>query len=407
MHDRHSPVAAANALTARWAQACAGGSVAMAGAGAWPLLAYLAAAATGPARTELLDAVGTDAATASQAARTVLSIMDGSPAIRSALGLWSRPDLPLRPTWTATLPSGMFGELTSDLAADQRRLDRWAHERTGGLIPTMPLQLTDDTLLVLAMALTVRTTWLRPFTEDIGGFDTGPWAEREIHVLSRSTRVLDRARIADTPAGPLTLLRVMGTGGIDVHLLLGEESMKPAHVLTAGIDVLAGRHPSTGVDVLGVGEPGPGLTVRLVRDHTPDDALNVTVPRFTVTSEHDLLDLPQVFGLATVTDVTHGHLPGVSPVPLAVTQARQNVVASFEATGFESAALTAVGAVGAGPAPRPPYRVRHVGLDYARPFGFLTVDRRSHLILTAGWIDEPETIKAEHLTADPAAPACT
>ncbi|MEW1840675.1 serpin family protein [Nonomuraea angiospora] len=380
MNRQRDLVTAVNALTARWVKTCSGGSVVMAGAAAWPLLAHLASAAEGQGRRELQEAVGMDAASASQAARPVLSIMDRSTAIRSALGLWTRPDLPLHPAWIATLPAGTHGELTSDPAADQLRLDAWADEQTGGLIADMPLQLTDRVLLVLAMALTVRTTWLRPFTDGIDLFETGPWAGREIHVLRRSTHVLDRAAVADTPAGPLSLLRVMGTGGIDVHLVLGDDSMKPGQVLTAAIDVLAGLHPTTPAGLLRAGSPGPGMTVRHVRDHAPDDVLNVTVPRFAIASTHDLLDLPEVFGLATVTDPIRGHFPGISTQPLAVTQARQNAVATFQATGFESAAITALGAIGIGIAPPPPYRVRHIDLDFSQPFGFLTVDRRSRLI---------------------------
>ncbi|WP_433431936.1 serpin family protein [Nonomuraea sp. CA-141351] len=305
--------------------------------------------------------------------------------------MWVRPNLPLHPAWITALPTGMYGELTSHPAEDQLRLDTWAKEQTGGLIPTMPLQLTDRVLLVLAMALTVRTTWLRPFTDGIGLFEAGPWAGREIHVLRRSTHVLDRARVTDTPSGSLTLLRVMGTGGIDVHLVIGDESMKPGHVLTAGIDVLAGRHLTTPASLLHASCTGPGMTIRHARDYAPDDVLNVTVPRFTITSTHDLLDLPEVFGLATVTDKTRGHFPGISTQPLAVTQAQQNAVATFQATGFEAAAITALGAVAGGIAPPPPYRVRHIDLDFNHPFGFLAVDRRSHLILTAGWVAEPET----------------
>ncbi|MEV0352036.1 hypothetical protein AB0H88_40250 [Nonomuraea sp. NPDC050680] len=60
-----------------------------------------------------------DAATASQTAQAVLAIMDRSAAIRSTLGLWSRPNLPLHPAWITTLPAGMYGELTSDPTADQ------------------------------------------------------------------------------------------------------------------------------------------------------------------------------------------------------------------------------------------------------------------------------------------------
>ncbi len=137
------------------------------------------------------------------------------------------------------------------------------------------------------------------------------------------------------------------------------------------------------------------MTVRFVRARTPEDLLDVTVPRFSVGSAHDLLDLPEVFGLRTVTDVTRGHFPGISTEPLAVTQARQNAVATFRATGFESAAVTAIGVAAGGAAPRNPYRVRLIDLDFSRPFGFLTVDRRTRLILTAGWIAEPEAWSEE------------
>ncbi|TQS21604.1 serpin family protein [Microbispora sp. KK1-11] len=395
VQSRSNAVAAVNALTARWAATCSGETVVMAGSAVWPLLAYLAAGVDGREREELQDAVGMDGTIASQAARTVLSIMDGSPAVRAALGLWFRADLPLRPDWIAMLPAGVHGELTSDPAADQLRLDRWADEQTGGLIPAMPLKVTDEMLLVLAMALTVRTTWLRPFTDGVGVFEGGPWAGREIHVLRRTTRVLDRARVAETPAGLLTLLRVMGTGGIDVHLVLGEDSAKPGQVLTAGIDMVAGRRTAIEADLLSAGAPGPGMTVRFVRAHAPEDLLDVTVPRFSISSTHDLLGLPEVFGLTTVTDVTRGHFPGISTEPLAVTQAQQNAFATFEATGFESAAVTAVGVAAGGVVPRHPYRVRRIDLDFSRPFGFLTVDRRTRLILTAGWIAEPEAWSEE------------
>ena len=39
----------------------------------------------------------------------------------------------------------------------------------------------------------------------------------------------------------------------------------------------------------------------------------------------------------------HGHFSAISPVPLAVGQAKQKVLARFFATGFEAAAVTAVG----------------------------------------------------------------
>ncbi|MFG1963822.1 serpin family protein [Nonomuraea sp. NPDC049028] len=389
--------AAVNALTARWATTCSGESAVMSGVGAWPLLAYLATAADGPGRAELQDAIGMDATAAAPAARAVLAALNASPAIKAALGLWTRHDLPLRPTWAAALPAGMRGELTGDTSADQLQLDAWAARQTDGAIPTMPVSVTEETLLVLASALTVRTTWLRPFTEGATLVEAGPWVDREIVVLRRSTRVLNRVQVADTPAGPLTMFRVMGTGGIDVHLLLGHDFRKAADVLTAGIDALAKRYPSVDADVLPARSPGPGINISAVPAYEPDDLLTVTVPRFTVTASLDLLALPDVFGLATVTNPARGHFPGISTEPLAIAQARQNATATFQAHGFEAAAVTAMGAIAAGIAPRPPYRARRVDVDFTRPFGFLAVDRRSRLILTAGWVAEPETEHPEEL----------
>ncbi|WP_188191884.1 serpin family protein [Nonomuraea sp. SYSU D8015] len=365
-----------NTLTARWAAALgAGESYVMSGAAVWPLLAYLAQAADGQGRTELRTAVGVDA----DAVPAVLDALR-KPAVRSAIGLWTARTLPLNPSWLATLPSGMRGELTGDPAADRSALDAWASSQTGGLVPAMPVTPSEDLRLVLAAALTVRTAWLQPFEDDIRVFRSGPWAGRELAVLWRSTTALDVLRIADTPSGPLTMLRVTGDGGVDVHLLLGEQD-EPGEVLPAGIDALSGLLPWR--------ESGPGVRTEIVPSSTPDDALNVTVPRFTVTSAHDLLRLPGVFGLGTVTDTRRGHFPGISPEPLAIGQAAQAAVAVFGATGFESSAVTAFGAVPGSAPPARPYRVRRVDVHFDRPFGFLAVERDSGLILTAGWVADP------------------
>ncbi|MFB4276928.1 MULTISPECIES: serpin family protein [unclassified Nonomuraea] len=371
-----------NALTARWAAACSGESVVMSGAGVWPLLAYLASAADGPGRAELQEAIGIDAGRAAQAAAGVLRSLTG-PAVSSAVGLWFARSLRLNPSWLSALPDGLRGELSGDPAVDQLRLDAWAAERTGGLVPAMPVEVTEDTELVLAGALTVRTAWLRPFQAGVGTFWSGPWAGTEVAMLYRSTSVVDRLRVVATPSGPLTMLRVMGTGGIDMHLVLGERDA-PGEVLAGGIGVLDGGRP-----VVMPPEEGPGVTVVREPASEPGDRLKVTVPRFTISARHDLLSLPEVFGLATVTDTNRGHFPGISPEPLAIEDAAQVTVADFSATGFESATITAFGAVGGG-IPRLPYRARHVHVVFDRPFGFLAAERRTGLILTAGWVADPQ-----------------
>jgi serine protease inhibitor len=68
-----------------------------------------------------------------------------------------------------------------------------------------------------------------------------------------------------------------------------------------------------------------------------------------------------------------------------------NALATFQANGFRAAAVTATGAIAGAVAPPPSHRAKHIGVDFVHPFGFLTVDRRSRLILTAGWVAEPGT----------------
>ncbi|GAA4891545.1 hypothetical protein GCM10023237_06890 [Streptomyces coeruleoprunus] len=381
-----------NRLTARWASNCAGpaGTV-FSATSLWPTLAFLADAAGGSARAELEDAVGLPAAEAAAEARGFLEAMGAIRGTRAALGLWTKAGLPLHADWTARLPAGAAGTFSGDPAADREILDAWVEERTGGLIRSMPVAVDEDTALVLAAAQTVRTRWLRPFHETALSPDGGPWQGRYLLGLRRATSLLDRVGVAETPDGPLTVLKVLGDTGVDVHLLLGEPDMTPGQVLGHGLGVLSGGGTAIPVpgDRLPLGEAGPGLRVSSRRSRTPEPRLGVLTVPFRVEAGHDLLERPALFGLSAAMDASRGHFPGIGPEPLAVGSARQAALAVFDALGFESASVTAIGAVGAGMSPPPRYLVRHVEAVFDRPFGFLTVHRASRLVLTAGWVADP------------------
>ncbi|GAA3192718.1 serpin family protein [Actinocorallia longicatena] len=377
-------VTAANAMTRFWAERFDEESTVCSGAGAWPLLALLAWASGGPARTELEDALGVPAREAAGHARELLAVLAASTDAEAALGLWTHRALELKSTWLAALPGGCAETLTGDSAADQERLDRWARERTGGLIERMPVSVDAETLLVLASALTVRTRWRVPFSEWTARPGEGPWAHREVPTLGRRGAPADDLSVRSTPAGTITDVRVTGQEDVDVHLFLGAESLRAHRVLPAALAALAGGAPAPLAD-------GPGVTVSERRSHTPEDVLDVTVPKFAVAAEHDLLALPGVFGLATATDASRGHFPGVCErPPLAIQQAKQRAVARFDALGFEAAAVTAF-AARAGSAYRPPpHLVKEYAVAFERPFGFAAVHRPSGLVLFAGWVTDPD-----------------
>ncbi|MFJ5884546.1 serpin family protein [Kitasatospora cineracea] len=386
----HHTVRAVNDLTARWARQAPGDgrNTAFSGPGAWAPLALLAAGSAGPAARELADALGVPTAGAADAGRELSAALDRTPGVSSALGVWTGDRLPLEPAWTAALPPHSLGRITGDPHTDRAVLDAWAADRTAGQIPRLPVTTTPDTELVLAGALTVRTDWIRRFQPYDARPGSGAWQGRTVAGLYRTTGLLDRVGVADTTAGPLTVLKVLGLQGIDVHLCLGPEDAAPGAVLAAAVRTAehpARLRPGT---LLPDGTPGPGLEAGWVRGYTREPRLLARTVEFDLADDHDLLHHPDLFGLRTATAT--GHFPGISPAPLAVTAARQSATAVFGPRGFRAAAVTAFGvAVGAAPT-RPPYALRQITATFDRPFAFLAVHRTSRLILAVGWVSDPK-----------------
>ncbi|MFI5683825.1 serpin family protein [Streptomyces sp. NPDC051636] len=388
MRVASATVRAVNRLTARWAGATDGGTV-FSAAGVWPLLAFLADGAAGPARTELTEALGLPADQAAGAARELLAGLGAMRGLGTAVGLWTRRTLELREEWAAGLPADTHGVLTDDLGATREALDAWAVKRTGGLVDHLPVGLDEDTELVLASALAMRTRWSAPFQEVPLETAHQPWGEPGRLGLFRSTAVLDRIGVADTPDGFVTELKVLGGNALDVHLLLGEERMAPGQVLGAGVDLLARRAAVVSGPRLPYGDVGPGLSVLKERCASPQPpSLDVTTAAFEVRADHDLPALHALFGLTTARDARQGHFPGVSGSPLAIGSAGQSTMARFGALGFEAAAVTAFGAV-AGGIPETRYVKTTVEARFDRPFGFLALHRHSRLVLAAGWVTDP------------------
>ncbi|GHE04430.1 serpin family protein [Streptomyces alanosinicus] len=380
-----------NGLTARWAQALPEGTVYSA-PGVWPLLAFLADGAAGPARTELAAALGVPAEQAAGAARELLAALAAVSGLDAALGLWTHEGLTLREEWRAGVPAGTYGVFGDDLVTAQERLDAWAAERTGGLVERMPVALTRDARMVLASALALHTTWRQPFDERPLRPDTGPWQGRTLRGLHRRGPRPDRVGVTGTPDGYVTALTVPGDNGIDVHLVLGEEHMTPGQVLAAGVGIVERTLALTGGGALPHGHVGPGLWVEQQPAMAPQPlSLDVRTVAYEVRADHDLLALAPLFGLTAATDARHAHFPGISGYPLAIGAAQQSALARFGPLGFRAAAVTAVVTApgGAPPQVRYDYESTVVRAVFDRPFGFFAVDRESRLVLVAGWVTDP------------------
>ncbi|BDT87943.1 serpin family protein [Nocardia cyriacigeorgica] len=371
-------VDAANQLTRRWCGVAADDDFVVSGAGVWPLLGLMAAAADGPARAQLEAAAGMPGSTALSAALRLMDTMGQAVDLSAALGVWVNRRLPLNDQWLGSLPPG-----TVDLLTDQAALDTWADRHTRGLIRKFPLLIDDFTELVLATALVARTMWLNQFRETHMTPESGPWQGSTVIALSRTTAALSDAAILDGP-DPVTRVVVQGTADVDVHLLQG--SGTPAQVLTTGLDALSGAIEAR--TQLPIGTVGPGLTVREETSLRNRHQLRLKLPPFDVRSEHDLCgpDLAALFGVTAAMTPGH-HFPGISPAPLRINKGAQDVLARFTADGFEAAAVTAFSmAPGSKPPPPTEHRITVCTATFDRPFGFLAVHRPTGLAIVAGWI---------------------
>jgi len=377
-------VRAVNDLTARWARSLPSGNTVVSGLGLWPLLAILATAADEPGRTELAEAVGIAAADGSADALALIQAIEGSDDLHAALGVWVHEQLKLAESFDSVMPAPLVGKLTGNSPVDKPNLDAWAAEHTTNLIREMPIEVTPDLMLVLASALSLKTTWVTPFKELVRRFYDGPWAGGSWHWLERVDGELDAVRRYDN----LTVITVAGDADVDVLLGVGQPQASQADVLAALLDARGEGVP--GSRLVDQGEPGaevaPGVKVGQTTSPRPD--LKLSLPSFSVEAEHDLLASAELFGLSAVsTDPgVHGHFSAISPAPLAVGQAKQKVLARFFATGFEAAAVTAVGLMRTS---MPTQQAKRLEVTLDRPFGFVAVLRESRLPIVAGWIETP------------------
>jgi serine protease inhibitor len=240
----------------------------------------------------------------------------------------------------------------------------------------MPVDLNEDVKLVLASALAVKLKWREPFDEGsrMVSDQWVRWLTRSDHDLSSVRRHVSAS------AGPLTAITVLGAGEIDVRLVIGEPGRTRSDVLAAAIQLQG--EGQDGAEIL-AGRNAPGVEV--IESMSPTPSVILSMPHFEIEEEHDLLDQAEVFGLVSATDRSRGHFPGLSPEPLAVSQAKQAVLARFSATGFEAAAVTAIAWL-AGSAPTRGAKALLVSLD--RPFAFVAVHRPTGIPLVAGWVTE-------------------
>ncbi|MEU4555140.1 hypothetical protein EV382_1289 [Micromonospora violae] len=383
--------------------------------GAWLLLAVSATAAadTDPtaaqgAAADLARALGTDLASAAEAARTLLDAPH--PLVGSATALWHRPGQGDggSTAWRAALPTAT----EVGVLPDQAGLDAWAREHTLGLIETFPLRVGPDVVLALASALATRVSWATPF--DVAdaralGADS-PWAGRLRRALRSPSQGHRCAIVSTARAGDVIVhaapAQTADGAGLVVLSVAAAPQVPPAEVLAVAYDLSAGAadgaQPAGSRSLFDLPLGGAPLwTVReeQVRTRARDgreERHHAVLPCWSARNEHDLTAAPLGFPAASAT------LARTMALPVQRFEARQTAVARFDRYGFEAAAVTGM----FGLTSLPPEGVaRTAELRFGHPYAVVAVatDTRTDgatgpwhgVPVFSAWVAEPEEVPEE------------
>jgi hypothetical protein len=362
--------------------------------GAWLLLALCAPAAGSRTRAELEEVLGADAVTAGRAAAELLA--SPHPLVAAAAAVWQRPDVQAKTEANAWL-QGLPSAVAKGVLPAQAELDEWARRKTFGLIERFPLQVRPTTLLMLATALATKVTWQVPFAlapgAELGA--ASRWSALE-HVLRSPSGRWHRQYIASTRrAGDVAVHfadAAGDTGGLRVLSVIAEPEVPAIDVLAAAHEVAGGAAQKSLFD-LPLGDR-PMWTIREEEaERLPSARVEVceaVLPAWSARSEHKLDDPEfgfQAAGRAVTAELDLGDT---------ATEATQAAMAKYTRTGFEAAAVTAMG-LRAASMMREQKGVRRVAqLRFAHPYAVVAVAREdgspwNDLPVFSAWVADPSS----------------
>jgi hypothetical protein len=194
--------------------------------GVWLLLAACVTAASDPQRSALEDALGCPAA---RAAELLAAFLDAPPsALHTAMALWVRSRDRSTPLveWSASLPAVIErGPLPSQEVADA-----WTERATEGLITQAPIQISEDSRVVLTSVLATKVSWEDKFAVEP--------ANEHLRATSSWRGRVERIMVDYQPSPLLMLANTESAGIVAVHFALAKEDLG---VLSVAADPGVGR----------------------------------------------------------------------------------------------------------------------------------------------------------------------
>ena len=354
--------------------------------GAWLLLALVAPAAEGPSRDALADVLGLDVDAAFEATVTLLA--EPHPAVASAIAAWRRDlDSDALDRWFAALPGGVqVGAMPTQAEADE-----WARAHTMGLIDTFPIEITRRVVLVLASALATKVSWQTAFelapAAELGA--ASPWAARLTQVL-RSPRS-HRAFIATTEAaGEVAVHTATSTDGLAVTSVIAGPDVAPPDVLAAAHEVVLGGAQVRSLFDLPLGDTPLWTLTEQPSPSGQEERCTAVIPAWSARSDHEL-DAPAL-GFPAAASALIALLPPDEYDFVA----RQSAMARYSRTGFEAAAVTAMGIRATAMVRERPGMRRTAVLRFGHPYAAVAVTLADgggpwHGVpVFSAWVAEPQ-----------------
>ena len=294
------------------------------------------------ARGELAGVLGADPLPAAAFAARLLA--GPHPLVTAGAGAWVRParETTRVKQWQAELPAAVD---TGDIPA-QEEIDRWAAERTAGLIERFPIDLSEDVVCLLATALATKVSGEVPF-EVVDAAALGPsrWPAGLRRVL-RPPPGDPRHRqylAASGRAGTVGVHLASARGGLLVGSVIAADPAVPAGDVLAAADeiVTAEARRPPGVPRLSLfdlplGE-GPvwSISEQPADTTAPDGREEQVVSVLPAWSARTSLDLSgEALGFAAAARAIAGALE----LREWRYDARQAAMARYSAIGFEAAA---------------------------------------------------------------------
>ncbi|MDI3405892.1 serpin family protein [Streptomyces cavernicola] len=325
--------------------------------GLWLALASVAAGARGDTAAELRALLGVAGEEAAAAVTEGSRALAGTDALAVATGVWSR--LPVYRAFREALPDVGFGPM------DPGAIDAWVDRATGGLVPRLPVQLTEEVQLVLVNALALKARWDVPFQAS---------ATRPKPFTDASGRQYEVATMHG-PVQPGSAYDVTGTGGGEARVV-ELACASPGPGASAKVRFVLGAPGAEPAEVL------PLAWAPVERRRRIDaDTVRIALPKLSLRSTVEAVRHLQALGVRQAFQDS-ADFSALSPERLAVSQVVQETVVKVAEQGVEAAAATVV-AMRYGSAYRPPEKIEII--EYDRPFGIVVLDGSGTVPLFTAW----------------------